>query len=275
MEDQFKLLNKNIMQFFQQGDITKARDEYERLISYQTQKVTDNPESYKEKARLGSSLAIITYIDDQLAVDKKLLLLGEGISLFEDIMSKTGDNLEPEQQLLFCDLLDFRGRTLYNNRIFDSAIEDFNEAIKLYRGLKVNLKPRIKAKLPILYVLRATALFANNRNRVITNTCLKDVNEAISILELIRKSSPEVFNADFQLLLPRWYKLRDVLKSRVSLYEKQARGGAYSEKLAKNSAIVFSLMEGREEQNRQGCALVLLIFLVGPLMLSYFFKLLV
>ena len=34
MEDKFKLLTKNIMQFLQQGDITKARDEYERLISY-------------------------------------------------------------------------------------------------------------------------------------------------------------------------------------------------------------------------------------------------
>ena len=41
MEDQFKLLGKNILQFSQQGDITKARDEYEKLISYQTQKVTE------------------------------------------------------------------------------------------------------------------------------------------------------------------------------------------------------------------------------------------
>jgi hypothetical protein len=86
MEDKFKLLHKNIMQFSQQGDITKARDEYERLISYQTQKVTDNPESYEEKARLGGSLAIIIDIDEQLAVDKRLVLLGEAINLFKEIM---------------------------------------------------------------------------------------------------------------------------------------------------------------------------------------------
>ena len=274
MEDKFKLLYKNIMQFSQQGDITKARDEYERMISYQIQKVTGNPESFEEKARLGYCFALITEIDKQLAVDKKLALLGDGINLFEYIMSKTGDDMESEHQLWFCDLLELRGITLIGNGKFDSAIEDFNEAIKLYRRLKINLKPKVKAKLASLYVLRANALFYN-RNSVTTKTCLEDVNEAISILEIIKKSSPEVFNAGFQLLLSRWYKLRNALKSHITLYEKQARGGPYAEKLAKNSAITFSLMEGREEQNRQGCALILLIFMVGPLMLSYFWKLLV
>jgi hypothetical protein len=51
----------------------------------------------------------------------------------------------------------------------------------------------------------------------------KDVNESISILEFMKKSSPEVFNADetgrsdssYPVLLPKWYKLREGLKSQI------------------------------------------------------------
>ena len=63
---------------------------------------------------------------------------------------------------------------------------------------------------------------ANTFPKDVANTCLKDVNEAISILEIMKKSSPEVFNAEtgcsdssFPALLPKWNKLRDGLKSYI------------------------------------------------------------
>ena len=230
MEDKFKLLYKNIMQFSQQGDITKARDEYERMISYQIQKVTGNPESFEEKARLGYCFALITEIDKQLAVDKKLVLLRDGINLLEYIRSNSDDNMEPKHLLVFFGLLGTRGRILYDNKNFDSAMEDINEAIKLSRKLKGNFNPSGKGHLARLFVLRSTILYKNNRDHMtantfpkdVANTCLKDVNEAISILEIMKKSSPEVFNAEtgcsdssFPALLPKWNKLRDGLKSYI------------------------------------------------------------
>ena len=222
MEDQFKLFGKNILQFSQQGDITKARDEYGRMISYQIQKVTGNPESFEEKARLGYCFALITEIDKQLAVDKKLVLLRDGINLLEHIRSNSDDNMEPKHLLVFFGLLGTRGRILYDNKNFDSAMEDINEAIKLSRGLKGNFEPITKGHLARLFVLRATILYKNNRDRMTANTCLNDVNEAISILEIMKKSSPEVFNAEtgcsdssFPALLPKWNKLRDGLKSYI------------------------------------------------------------
>ena len=229
MEDQFKLLGKNILQFSQQGDITKAKDEYEKLISYQTQKVTDNPESYEEKDRLVSSLALLCKIlgrhGDKQPVDKKLVLLEEALNLFEKIVCASGDKLKTDHQLVFFSLLAARGRMLYDNKNFDRAMEDVNEAIKLSRELKGNFNPSAKGHLARLFVLRSTVLYKNNRTNIMMagGTFPKDVNEAISILELMKKSSPEFFNADetgcsdssYPVLLPKWYKLREGLKSQI------------------------------------------------------------
>ena len=250
IEDQFKLLGKNILQFSQQGDITKARDEYKRLISYQAQKVTDNPKSYEEKDRLLISLSLVCKIlgryGDKQPVDKKLVLLEEALNLFEKIMCASGDKLETDHQLVFFSLLAARGRMLYDNKNFDRAMEDVNEAIKLSRKLKGNFNPSGKGHLARLFVLRSTILYKNNhtnimmagstfpkdRAKLVVKTCLEDVNEAISILELIKKSSPEFFNSvhrqqniaadetgysdsSYPVLLPKWYKLQEGLKSQI------------------------------------------------------------
>jgi hypothetical protein len=145
-------------------------------------------------------------------------------------MCEPGDNLEPKYQWMFVGLLGTRGRILYDNRNFDSAIEDLNEAIKLSREFKGNFEPSMKGHLARLLVLRSTILYKNSRDGMtantfpkdVANTCLKDVNEAISILELMKESSPEVFNAEtgcldssYPVLLPKWYKLREGLKLQI------------------------------------------------------------
>ncbi len=238
MEDEFLLLRNNLVRFMQQGDITKAVNEYERLISYQRQKIAENPESYSDQARLGLSLPLVNEIDTHLSAGKKLTLIGEGINVFEGMERNIFDNLVPNHQMGFFRLLGARGRMHSENEAYDSAKQDFDAAIKLGCELGDKLGsdflPKTKINLAVMYIERADLIIKSlpseqreNHDIMTARTYVNDMNEAISIFEFMKHSSPEDFLDEWQILLTKCLKLRDQTNARIDDLVSKNRKGCF------------------------------------------------
>ncbi len=215
MDDKFEILINEAVQLFQKGDVTIAREKYESLISYQREKINKNPESNEEKANFGCVVALLCFINDEMPADKKLVILGDGASLFEEILHTPDYDLEPIQKFWFCDIFDARGRTFFDIRNYDSALKNIDMALKLYDELKENLTGQMWCKIAALLALKGVALYENDRNTSTAHMALKVTNKAIGILEQIKQASPKDYS-NFQDLLPNWYKVRDDLSAITS-----------------------------------------------------------
>jgi hypothetical protein len=206
MEDQFKLLMNNFQKFIQTSDFTKARNEYDKLVSYQRKMVKENPNDCAQNARLGMLIPMIVPFESKLSFQAKVSLYNEGLSYYREVQSINNLYLTQEKIVPFFLLMVDRAKTVFAKNSSSIAQQDLDEAIELgcaiSEDIGLDCKPIWKLQLAELYILRSR-YYSRHTLQTTENvrSASADLDCAIDLLQDLKSASPKDLPKNWQRTL--------------------------------------------------------------------------